>query len=97
MHTFRLDSLPLREEVLSIQIDNGRRSRRLQRIVSSDLVLPVSQTTEGGVTELWSNGSLTMGALDLEDLYTSDLYLNVATTNNEKALRGRLVLQSLSM
>jgi hypothetical protein len=36
-----------------------------------------------------------LSANDLEDLYHSNLYINVATMQNEREVRGRLVAQSL--
>ncbi len=94
-----------------MQIDNGRRSRRLLRVVADDLSAPVVSNGGGGGGGggggdgqwWWSNGSLTMGAADLEGLYNSDLYLNVATdggggggaSGSGRSLRGRIVLQGL--
>lgn len=89
-YMIRLDGLPTSANT-HLQIDNGRRSRRLHRVISDGLAAPVqvSRTTH------WSNGTLLMGAVDLEDLYNSDLYLNIAAGGNHRAIRGRIVQQGL--
>ena len=66
-----------------IKIDNGKKSRRLLRVVQEQISLP-SETTG------WATGRLTLGAEDLDSLYKADLYFNVATEDNDKVLRGRL-------
>ena len=75
----------------SIKIDNGKKSRRLLRVVE-DLTPNFSLSNEiGGLG--WSNGSLKMDALDIQDLYRSDLYLNVLTSGSgggQDALRCRI-------
>ena len=91
----RLESLPSSRLVSSLSVDNGRRSRRLRRVVAADLAEPVSVSPSSNT--LWSNGSLTLGAVDLESLYNSDLYLNLATDDDQRALRGRIVLQGMGM
>ena len=46
--------------------------------------------------EGWANGTLSLSAEDIEDLYKADLYINVASTNNERELRGRIVPQMMT-
>ena len=61
----------------SIKIDNGKKSRRLLRVID-DLSPNFALSNDiGGLG--WSNGTLTMEALDIEALYRSNLYLNVFT------------------
>jgi hypothetical protein len=68
----------------SIQIDNGRKSRRLLRIVHEmDFV--------GDQREGWANGTFRMEASDVDDMYHANLYINVATEDNERELRGRII------
>lgn len=76
----------LSSPVDSIQIDNGRKSRRLLRLVHD---LEYVEAGGGG----WANGTMRLVAGDVEDLYQADLFVNVATENNERELRGRIVPQ----
>ena len=76
----------------SIKIDNGKKSKRLLRVVN-DLSPTFALSNDiGGLG--WSNGSLTMDTLDIEALYRSNLYLNVLTSGSgggqQDALRCRI-------
>ena len=37
----------------------------------------------------WANGTIRLGARDIESLYRSDVHLNSATEDREEALRGK--------
>jgi len=54
--------------VTSISIDNGRRSRRLHRTAADNLAATLMATS---ASVQWANGTLSMGAHDIEDLYKS--------------------------
>ena len=41
--------------------------------------------------EGWANGTFRMDAKDIDSFYHANLYINVATTTNTRALRGRIV------
>ena len=47
-------------------------------------------------TEGWANGTLRLSAEDIEDLYKADLYINVASRDNDRELRGRIVPQMMT-
>lgn len=44
----------------------------------------------------WANGTLRLGAADMEALYSADLFVNVATSKNKRELRGRIMPQVMS-
>lgn len=44
----------------------------------------------------WANGTLSLSAEDIEDLYKADLYINVASAENDRELRGRIVPQMMT-
>ena len=82
----------------SIKIDNGKKSRRLLRVID-DLSSNFALSNEiGGLG--WSNGSIKMEALDIEALYRSNLYLNILTSGNgangPDAMRCRITPHLLS-
>ena len=81
----------------SIKIDNGKKSRRLLRVID-DLSPNFALNNDiGGLG--WSNGSLKMEALDIEALYRSNLYLNVLTSGSgagQDALRCRITSHLLN-
>ena len=82
----------------SIKIDNGKKSRRLLRVID-DLSPNFALSNDiGGLG--WSNGTLTMEALDIEALYRSNLYLNVLTSGSgggqQDALRCRITSHLLN-
>lgn len=81
----------------SIKIDNGKKSRRLLRVID-DLSTNFALNNDiGGLG--WSNGSLQMEALDIEALYRSNLYLNVLTSGSgagQDALRCRITSHLLN-
>ncbi|XP_071747936.1 dorsal-ventral patterning protein Sog isoform X3 [Lepeophtheirus salmonis] len=79
--TYKIKINRLVGQVKSIQIDNGRKSRRLLKIVAD--LLP-------NYKDGWANGTLSLPAEDIVHLYQEDLYVNVGTTNNKYDLRGRL-------
>ena len=70
--------------VNSIQIDNGKKSKRLLRVIH-DLGpnFALNNDIRGGIG--WSNGSLTMEAPDIDALYKDNLYLKVLTTGNPES------------
>ncbi len=76
-HQFRLNDLS--GELISIQIDNGRKSRRLLRIVHDlDYV--------GNRKSGWANGTMRLEAGDIEALYKADLYINVVCFHEKKSV-----------
>ncbi len=82
---YHLKLSDLDEQPLNVQIDNGRKSQRLLRIVH-DFDFSSSSSLGG-----WSNGSFRMSAQDIDAFYHGNLYINVATSSNDRALRGRIV------
>ena len=88
---FRLDSIPPSQQIKSIHVDNGRKSRRLLKIVADLLPDPEAASTmsqSGGI-----KGTMRLPAGDIEDLYKADLYINVATDSDQRLLRGRIMPQ----
>ena len=72
-------------------MDNGRKSRRLLKIVADLLPDPEAASAvsdNGGIS-----GTIRLSAGDIEDLYKADLYINVATDSDERLLRGRIMPQ----
>ena len=47
--------------------------------------------------EGWANGTFRMDAKDIDAFYHANLYINVATTTNVRALRGRIVQNLLGL
>ena len=87
----RLDSIPPSQQIKSIHVDNGRKSRRLLKIVADLLPDPEAASAvsdNGGIS-----GTIRLSAGDIEDLYKADLYINVATDSDERLLRGRIMPQ----
>ena len=87
----RLDSIPPTQQITSIHVDNGRKSRRLLKIVADLLPDPVATSAmsdSGGIS-----GTIRLSAGDIEDLYKANLYINVATNSDERLLRGRIMPQ----
>ena len=88
---FRFDSIPPSQQIKSIHVDNGRKSRRLLKIVADLLPDPEAASNmsqSGGIS-----GTLRLPASDIEDLYKADLYINVATDSDQRLLRGRIMPQ----
>ena len=88
---FRFDSIPPSQQIKSIHVDNGRKSRRLLKIVADLLPDPEAASNmsqSGGIS-----GTLRLPASDIEDLYKADLYINVATDSDQRILRGRIMPQ----
>ena len=83
----RVDHTSADRNVTSITIDNGRKSRRLLRVVED-----LAPTFNGG----WANGTLRLGAEDVEALYRGGLFVNVATGKSDRELRGRIVPQIMT-
>ena len=54
-----------------------------------------SEVIEAG--EGWANGTFRMDAKDVDAFYHANLYINVATTTNVRALRGRIVQNLLGL
>ena len=81
----------------SLKIDNGKKSRRLLRVID-DLSPNFALSNDiGGLG--WANGTLKMEALDIETLYRSNLYLNVLTSGSgggQDALRCRITSHLLN-
>ena len=72
-------------------MDNGRKSRRLLKIVADLLPDPEAarvMSESGGIS-----GTIRLSAGDIEDLYKADLYINVATNSDDRLLRGRIMPQ----
>ena len=72
-------------------MDNGRKSRRLLKIVADLLPDPEAASAvsdNGGIS-----GTIRLSAGDIEDLYKADLYINVASDSDERLLRGRIMPQ----
>ena len=72
-------------------MDNGRKSRRLLKIVADLLPDPEAASVmsdSGGIS-----GTIRLSAGDIEDLYKADLYINVATNSDDRLLRGRIMPQ----
>jgi len=64
----RLEMVPQGTTITVISIDNGRRSRRLRRTAANDLARNL-RATGGGMFR--ANGSMRIGAKDVEDLFNS--------------------------
>ena len=45
----------------------------------------------------WANGTFRMHAKDIDSFYHANLYINIATVSNERALRGRIVQSFLGL
>jgi hypothetical protein len=73
-------------EITALQIDNGKMSRRLL------MTIPLKATFNGGE----ASGSIRISAKEMEQLFKDNLFLNVATLANERALRGKLTIQMMS-
>lgn len=73
-------------EITVVQIDNGKTSRRLL------MTIPLKPDFIQGR----ASGSIRISAKEMEQLFKDNLYMNVATSENERALRGRLALQMMS-
>ena len=71
--------IPSDSTVETIQLDNGKRSRRLLRVAHS-----LHLGSDG-----WANGTMKLDAKDLDVLFKSDLFANVALSNGVK-LSGRI-------
>ena len=69
-----------------------RKSQRLLRIVHEMNLNPDVEAGEG-----WANGTFRMDAKDIDAFYHANLYINVATTTNVRALRGRIVQNLLGL
>ena len=89
----RLDSIPPSEQIKSIHVDNGRKSRRLLKIVADLLPDPEAVSARSMSDGAGISGTIRLSAGDIEDLYKADLYINVATTTDERLLRGRIMPQ----
>lgn len=88
--TYHLNWHDLSENPVSIQIDNGRKSQRLLRIVHE---MDYQGDKNGG----WANGTFRMDSQDVDAFYHANLYINVATAGRERALRGRIVQNLLGL
>ena len=89
----RLDSIPPSEQIKSIHVDNGRKSRRLLKIVADLLPDPEGVSGRSVSDGAGISGTIRLSASDIEDLYKADLYINVATNTDERLLRGRIMPQ----
>ena len=69
-----------------------RKSQRLLRIVHEMNLNPDVEAGEG-----WANGTFRMDAKDIDAFYHANLYINVATTTNVRAMRGRIVQNLLGL
>jgi len=78
-YSLRLDT---KEKVTGISIDNNKNSKRLLSVIDG-----MEANYAGG----WANGSVVMSASQVEDMFKENLYLNVDTQGQARALRGRLV------
>ncbi len=95
----RIVDFPVGHSVTSVQLDNGRRSRRLHRVAASDLSFGLKDDDDDDDDDndgRNGGGVIRLDTIDLEALYNSDLYVNVATSRHARELRGRLVMQSLT-
>ena len=96
--TYRMMLTNLDSDVTSMQITNGKKSKRLLRVVHD--VLSDGGVASGHGNDLnpltqWSNGSLRMEATDVEQLYRSGLFVDVKTRQGSR-LKCRVTQHVLS-
>ncbi len=96
-YSVRLDDVsPRHLPVTSIQIDNGRKSKRLFRVVH-DMTndVSVSLNANAGVASVWANGSLRMNVSDLDELFKGNLFVHAILGDGQVEIRGSVMPQSI--